>query len=172
MSVDINIDPLLNLEHPVLVALLDIWRGHADDRAMPDFSAFDAVKIPPAILPHLYLIDDLENEEPRPRWRLLGTHTTTKLGRDNTGKHFDEIYSAEDARDMTIPVLWVMEKRAPARITGLTLYANKEWLRYECIYLPYSSDGEKVDLILGGVVYDSDSADRRSPRPAAGSLFS
>lgn len=153
MSIHIDIDPMLKFEQTILVELLEIWRGQAKADAMPDWSAFDPVKIPTRILPHLYLIDGLDEKLPRPRWRLLGTHTTNTLGRDNTGKYFDEVYSAEDARDMSVPVLWVMEKREPARITGLTLYADMDWLPFESIYLPYSGSGGTVNRILGGVVY-------------------
>ncbi|MDA1099759.1 MAG: PAS domain-containing protein [Proteobacteria bacterium] len=157
MSIHINIDPLLDFQQPVLAELLGIWRGQANADVMPRWSVFDPVRIPPRILPHLYLIDGLDEKEPRPRWRLLGTHTTDTLGRDNTGKYFDEIYSAEDARDMSVPVLWVMEKRVPARITGRTRYADMDWLPFESIYLPYSGNSENVKRILGGVVYEFDS---------------
>jgi len=153
MEIDINIDPSLNLENAVLLELLEIWRAQSDGSSMPPWSSFDAAVIPARLLPHLYVIDGLIEKPPRPRWRLLGTHTTAALGRDNTGKYYDEIYSPENANEMSKPVFWVMDKAVPVRLTGLSVFARKDWLRYECVYLPYSDNGEHIDIILGGIVY-------------------
>jgi hypothetical protein len=76
------------------------------------------------------------------------------LGRDNTGKFFDEVYPVEDAREMSVPVLWVLERKVPLRITGQSLFAGKDWIYYECIYLPYAKNGRNVAMILGGIVYE------------------
>jgi hypothetical protein len=154
MTVDINVDPALGLTHAVLVELLDIWRGHCDGDAIPPWPMFDPLEIPPSTLPHLYLIDGLETMPPRLRWRLLGTHTTQMLGRDNTGKFFDELYPPDDVRDMSAPVLEIMEMRAPLRLSGRSLFVGKDWIHYECIYLPYSGDDGGISMIVGGIVYE------------------
>ncbi len=153
MTVDLTIDPDLALENPILSDVLTLWRSQAGTTEIPPWTAFDPTQMPPRLLPHLYLIDGLSQDTPRPRWRLLGTHTTETLGRDNTGRYFDEVYSPEDAEAMSMPVLWVLRERRPLRIYGASLFANKEWLYYECIYLPYSTQNAKVGVILGAIVF-------------------
>ncbi|MBT3370170.1 MAG: PAS domain-containing protein [Rhodospirillaceae bacterium] len=155
MTVDINIDPSLGLKQAILMELLEIWRGQCNGEVMPPWPDFDVLQIPAAMLPRLYLIDGLENNPPRPRWRLLGTHTTEVLERDNTGKYFDEIYSPKDTQDMSVPVLWVREQKAPLRLDGQTQFADKDWIHYECIYLPYAGESGDVAMVLGGIVYEN-----------------
>jgi len=154
MTVDITIDRTLNLKPVVLVELLEIWRSQRGTDVMPQWSVFDPLDIPAATLPHLYLIDVLETKPPRLRWRLLGTHTTEMLGRDNTGKYFDELYPPEDARDMAAPVFLIQEERVPLRLTGQSLFAGKDWIHYECLYLPYAGNTQSVAMIVGGIVYE------------------
>ena len=56
---------------------------------------------------------------------------------------------------MSVPVLWVREQKAPLRLDGQTQFADKDWIHYECIYLPYAGESGDVAMVLGGIVYEN-----------------
>ena len=49
---------------------------------------------------------------------------------------------------MIVAYRWLVQNRAPLRITGDLRHANRDWLDMESLDLPLSSDGEAVDVIL------------------------
>jgi len=52
---------------------------------MPSRRDVDPLAIPGYLLAHLELIDVFHHPELRFRWRLIGTHVTTAVGRDQRG---------------------------------------------------------------------------------------
>jgi hypothetical protein len=41
------------------------------------------------------------------------------------------------------------------RLDGQTQFADKDWIHYECIYLPYAGESGDVAMVLGGIVYEN-----------------
>jgi hypothetical protein len=90
----------------------------------------------------------------RLRWRLIGTHLTAAVARDSTGKFFDELYLENDLAALSAPFEWVIENLKPLRGTGTSGFAGKDWMNFESVLFPLSSDGKSVDMVLGAVHYD------------------
>ncbi len=99
---------------------------------------------------------DVEYDPFRLRYRLIGTTTTEKLNRDMTGRYFDEIYPPHILSDALAAYHWLTENRKPLRQFGNALYADKSIYEFELINLPLSDDGERVNMVLGELVFSLD----------------
>lgn len=121
---------------------------------MPSRQDIDPLAMPKHLLPHLELIDVIAETELRFRWRLIGTHVTAAVGRDCTGRFFDELYLGDDFETVSQPFRWVAETARPLRWFGSSGFIGRDWQSYEGVYLPLSSDGVVVDMIFAGVHYD------------------
>ncbi len=155
MEVQGELDPELAFQSKRLIEVVDYWRQFRGDRAMPSRHDVDPLKISGHLLPHLELIDVLPRPEQRFRWRLIGTHVTEAVGRDSTGRYFDELYPDEDFETVSRPFKWVAENAKPLRWHGTSGFIGRDWLAYEGAYLPLSSGGTVVNMIFAGVHYVS-----------------
>ncbi len=153
ISDDPDLDPDLSFDSPVLAGLLSYWRMTAGRRRMPSHKDIDPVNILPSLLPHILLIDVEHHPERRFRWRLIGTHITTALNRDRTGRYWDEIYDEEAYNSMRLRVEWVIENRVPLRSKGHTVTPAREIDVNEAVFMPLSDDGETVNKVMMGSVY-------------------
>lgn len=153
MNHEIFTDPDLHFEHAFLAELVNIWQQRKGARAMPSRQDLDPLTMPPALLPHIFMIDVIAGPPIRYRWRLLGTHVTASLGRDSTGKYFDEMYATEHFDMLAIPMRWVSEHKRPLRNVGRSSFADKEWIAYESVYVPLSDDGENVNIFYCAGVF-------------------
>ena len=154
MEVQGNFDPDLAFVNERLVEVIDYWHEIRSDRKMPAHGDMDVLDVPRHLLPHLELIEVLRDPDLRFRWRLIGTHVTTAVARDATGKYYDELYQGGDFDTVSGPFKWVAENAEPLRWYGTSGFVGKDWQAYEGVYLPMSDDGEIVDMILGAVHYD------------------
>lgn len=153
MEVRGDFDPDLTIQSERLVEVADYWRAIRGTRNMPTRDDLDPMQMSRHLLPHLELIDVERQPRFRLRWRLIGTHVTTTVERDATGKYFDELYLGADLAPVSTPFEWVAMNAQPLRWNGTSSFIGKEWQAYEGVYLPFSSDGETVDMILGAVHY-------------------
>ncbi|HYM02503.1 MAG TPA: PAS domain-containing protein [Stellaceae bacterium] len=125
------------------------WNNKRGVRPMPARADIDPLELK-SHLGDLLLIDvfpDLSDF----RFRLLGTNITATYGRDNTGRTVREIYETSDPETFTsLSTLYrvVATARVPVR-AGFSLRAvNKAFIKFDSLYLPLSSDGVAVDMIL------------------------
>lgn len=139
----------MEIVSPILSRALQHWESIRGERGMPARSQFDPAKIPRPLLPHILLID-LEGDEDarRFRWRLIGTHVTTMLGRDMTGRWFDEIYDEITLEALTTGPKWAIAHRRPVRTVGQAPVDERNFLRSENLHMPLSDDDRRVDKIL------------------------
>lgn len=154
MEVQGEFDPNLAIQSERLLEVVDYWELVRGDRMMPKRDDIDPLRMSPHLLPHLELIDVDWQPNIRFRWRLIGTHVTTAVARDCTGKSFEELYLGKDFEQVSAPFAWVANNAQPLRWYGTSGFIGKEWQSYEGIYLPLSDDGKTVDMILGAVQYD------------------
>ncbi|HYM30309.1 MAG TPA: PAS domain-containing protein [Candidatus Cybelea sp.] len=142
------LDASLTFTSPPLVDLLAYWNEKRLERTMPSRADIDPTD--PAMRPHLgfIVLIDVIGRPPRFRFRLIGSKITEEVGRDSTGRWLDELYSPADYENMIVAYRWVVQNRAPMRITGNLRHANRAWLDMESLDLPLSSDGDTVDMIL------------------------
>ena len=155
LGVESDHGPVHTPDNEILQSGLRVWDELRGERRMPAPHDVDPLRIPPLALSHITLVDIEREPEFRFRWRLIGTHITSALGRDMTGRYWDEIYDAD--------VLETIEK-APRRgiATGQPVQSletafliEKLFLRSESISFPLSGNGEDVDRILSFVVFAS-----------------
>ena len=127
------------------------WDSKRAGRAMPQRADIEPTEIP-SLLPHIALIG-VESEPRRLYYRLIGTHITEALGRDNTGKYFEEAFQGLMLEDITRVYDAVITSREPIRYFGQALYSKNEYREYDSVHLPLSEDGTAVSIILVGQEY-------------------
>lgn len=143
-----DLDPELNIQAPVLRAALQVWRDACGGKPMPSRADIDVLDIPRDVLAHILLIDVEPGPPERFRWRLIGTHVTSMLGRDSTGGYFDELYSPEAAAALLTGPRWAIANRRPVRTLGHASFVGKAHIRSENVDMPLSDDGERVSMIF------------------------
>ncbi|MEQ9333083.1 PAS domain-containing protein [Thalassobaculum sp.] len=153
-STQVSVDPDLRFDSPVLSGILQAWTRLRGDRAMPMPGDIDPVDLPRDVLPHLLLVDVEHAPSLRFRWRLIGTYATRILGRDMTGRYWDEIYDERTFQRIAVGLQWVLRHRVPVRTLGTAPDASEHFVRSESAIMPLSSDGRTIDRMLGAVVYD------------------
>lgn len=147
----VKIDPDLGFVDPRPLKLLEYWNRKRASRRMPsraDISPFEVKEH----LGNLVLID-VEHPPLRLRYRLIGTEITSLMERDNTGRYYDEIYSGELLEAIYGSFEWILSNRAPLRSFGEAFYPDKNYYGYEIINLPLSDDDDKVNMVLGELVF-------------------
>ena len=148
-----KIDPGLSFESPILTDILKLWQRAAAGKPMPASDDIRLMDIAPALLPHIILIDVVHQPKLRFYWRLIGSHITTVLNRDSTGACWDEIYQADALAALSLRTDWILKHRAPLRSVGHSTEPGRDFDLHEALYLPLSSDGVTVDMIMTGSVY-------------------
>jgi len=144
-------DLTLDFRSDQVRALHRYWDSKRAGRAMPQRADIEPTEIP-SLLPHIALIG-VENDPRRLYYRLIGTHITEALGRDNTGKYFEEAFQGQMLEDITRVYDAVITSCTPIRYTGQALYSKNEYREYESVHLPLSEDGTTVSIILVGQEY-------------------
>jgi hypothetical protein len=147
----VGMDRDLQCRDPSLLALHDYWQDKRSHRQIPSRKDIDPVELGP----HLgnTILIDVENEPLRLRYRLIGTRITEVMGRDSTGKYYDEIYPVELLESIYDSFRWIIDNKAPLRTHGEAFYPDKNFYAYETLNLPLSDDGELVNMVFGGLVF-------------------
>ncbi len=145
------------LEYDGLGDLLRYWQlvGHGGVPARADIEPADI----PKLLSNIILID-VQRAPIRFRARLCGTEVDRLLGRNFTGCYLDDMTIGYFERDILLDYAEVVLHKRPKVARRSILAANGNWLRYQRLLLPLSSDGWAVDKLLGAV-YGQCAADVR-----------
>ena len=150
--------PLISVEwgdfhfrESVLREILDYWHKRRGARPMPARSDIEVTELP-SLLPYIFIIDVLEN--PRDfRFRLAGTHFREAVGEEVTGKRLAEVFPPEFGAE--VRQIWgsVVDDQRPVRGTGDLWVPGREYVKWEGVAMPLSTDGRTVNMLLGGVVF-------------------
>jgi hypothetical protein len=140
------------IKNPKLRRLHDYWVEKRGDRTMPARADLDPIDMVFAI-GSIILADVIAETPPRFFIRLHGTTLSERVPYDLTGKMLDE---------MPVPEFLDLARRSFTKVatTGKPLHTLAERLvddrmqRYESIIMPLSDDGERVDRLLIGLIYD------------------
>jgi len=88
------------------------------------------------------------------RYRLVGTHIADMVGRDVTGRRFEEVYEPEVAARHAFGIHWVAAHRRPLRRYGRSPQVRRHHrYGFEEVLIPLSTDGGTVEQVLGRKVY-------------------
>ena len=139
--------PLSDIASTTLVELLTYWQGLAPAGSVPNRQDVDPVHIP-ALLPAVSLVE-LIGPSRQPRFRLYGTEVVRGFGYDLTGKTLEEAGIGRERSDYWLAVYrQVAETRQP--VFGRDRGAVREFITFEWVKLPLTTDGPAVDMILCG----------------------
>lgn len=137
---------------PSLRNLLGYWRAKNDHLGrMPARADLQPDEMLP-FLPFVALIT-VQNQEPRFQFRLVGTGIVGAFGRETTSRAVDETLFGDNAAEVeqffSIPV----QTHGPAYATGrYTVAPTGRGLPFETLLVPLSSNGQAIDMLLGGLV--------------------
>jgi hypothetical protein len=128
--------------------LFDYWNSIRGDRAMPSRQDFNPVDIP-HVLPIL-VMSEVHYDPLRFKIRLWGTENVKFSGKDLTGLWFHE---QDYASEVEKRYCWIIENRKPYLVLADMDWSIRDYNKYTALVLPFSSDGEKIDIILSGNHY-------------------
>lgn len=137
------------IEIELLRDLVRYWNEKRGDRAMPGRPDLDPLEMK-RFLRYVSLYD-VQANPPRYYCRVDGSKQVDLFGVDCTGRHLDEAMSAEHVAMAHISYGAVVESFAPRRHKRAIEY-NNQWIEYECVILPLSTSGERVEMLMVGIV--------------------
>lgn len=142
-----------DLRSPLLRGLVAMWESrHRPDGGLPgraDFQARDLLA-----LGGIVTLFDVEQDPFRMRVRLVGTRVTQVIGRDVTGLYLEEAYRPEVLPLFLELYARCIRERRPIRTAGRQRHIARTFLPFESIDLPLATDGQTVDMIMKGSVFD------------------
>lgn len=143
-----------HLTNPSHQEIFAYWLSKRTAGRLPGREDVDPMEVP-LILPWMGLVDvDRLGENFRFRYRLIGTGLVARLGRDSTGKWFDEIYDPELRERHAGDYVDVVRTAAPKLSRVQVPIEERSFLSYERLTLPLAADGTNVDMLLVVVAFD------------------
>lgn len=145
---------MLEITHPKLQQLYDYWDGKRAGRRMPARAELDPLDMT-FVIGNVILVDVIDGSPPRFRIRLHGTNLAQRAGYELTGKMLDEL----PINEFRILAQQTFEKVAtsgePFRGRRDRIIDEK-FVRYETVIMPLSDNGERVDRLIIGLIYDDE----------------
>jgi hypothetical protein len=135
----------------VLCQLVAYWRRIRGARRMPARRDFDPLEARFAI-GYVSLVE-VHRDPLRFYFRLDGTRQVELFGIDCTRRYLDEAVPPEDAAMVAASYGEVVRHGEP-RYHRRQITFRRRLIDYEVVILPFSSDGERVDLLMVGIVPD------------------
>lgn len=139
---------------PDLRAMFDYWRAKRAGRKMPARADLDPAEIK-ARLPSMILVDVIYDEAGKPDfvYRLAGTHEVDVRGENPTGKRVAEAYYGPSLENVLGCYLQVVESGRPYLDDDYFVRDGDHFADEANIFLPLSSDGERINMILVYTAY-------------------
>lgn len=133
-------------------SLLRLWQDRRAGRRLPARGDFPVEDLRPW-LGQVSLVDVVEAPR-RFRWRLIGSRIAERLGRDATGRWFDELYEGETLEGYLRAYSRAVDRRAPVFHAGDLEFVGKEFQHFASVHLPLSEDGETVNMLMLTLSFD------------------
>jgi hypothetical protein len=127
------------------------WQRMRGARRMPARRDFDPLEVRFA-LGYISLID-VHRDPLRFYFRLDGSKQVELFGVECTRRYLDEAMPAEHAAMAQASYSEVVNRGEP-RYHRRQIVFHERLMDYEAIILPFSNDGERVDLLMTGIVPD------------------
>ncbi len=147
-------DLMATLDRPRLREGLAYWGSKRAGRRMPERRDIDPGEIP-ALLPWVMLVDVLR-DPPDFRYRLIGTGVAARSARDHTGRLFSELPQIDRGGDLWREREAVVQGRLPRLARPPYVGDRVRSGRVSALYLPLSTGGEGVGMIMSIVEYDDE----------------
>jgi hypothetical protein len=142
---------VMAIRSDVLRHLVAHWERMRGDRRMPARADFDPLQVRYAI-GYISLID-VHRDPLRFYFRLDGTKQVDLFGIDCTRRYLHEAMPADHAAMAAASYREVVENGAP-RYHRRKIKFHERLIDYEIVILPLARDGERVDMLMTGIVPD------------------
>jgi len=141
-----------NLKAPALKTLFAYWLAKSAGRIGPSRDDINPTDIP-AILPNIHMHDVLDGGRAF-RARLIGTQIVAAIGDDQTNRIFTESENDLVGARVFAAMSAVVTHKRPIRGTARHAAAPRlDFLSAESVFLPLSSDGQKVNKLLACTIF-------------------
>jgi hypothetical protein len=141
-----EIERRIAASHPSIRALLDYWRVKRGDRLMPARADIDPGDLKP-YLPSIILVDVVPDVR-RLVYRLAGTKEVSQRGYDPTGRLVGEAFYSKKVEETLDLYSYVLRERIPFCFRDPYEAPDGQIEEEDIIYLPLSSNGTDVDMML------------------------
>jgi hypothetical protein len=133
-------------ENAAFLEFYEYWLGKGAGKGMPARADIDPLDIP-ALLANVFLIDVVPGKPRRFRFRLVGTRITELEG-EMTNRFLDEFVPGAAGTAMARHYEDTLEGRIYVRHETLH-WRKRDYINYDVLLLPLSSDGRTVDMLFG-----------------------
>lgn len=134
---------------PELIELYEYWRSKAPPGKLPGRQHLDPTELSSRLLPHILLVDvERMPDGPRFRLRVAGTFFVSLIGRDMTGRYYDEIAPADRVGPVITALRTIVETGEPVFLEGPLTVPSRDFIWVKRLGLPLARDGETVDMVL------------------------
>ena len=142
----------MELKSPSLQRLYEDWTRWRGARAFPARGDFDPLNLK-YVLGNLS-ITEVFYDPVRFIYRIHGSASSGRLGFDLTGKSLDALPQPTYQAFIREHFLETIINRKPsAKLRERVLANNDQWF-LEAIVLPFSSDGQTIDMLMTGTKFD------------------
>lgn len=129
------------------------WRQKAEaNGGLPTASDFAFEALRPWI--GFVSLVDVEGEPPRFRWRLVGSRIAEFMGRDVSGRRFDEIYEGSVLEDYNRHYATAVVRRAPVWFRGDLEFVDREFFHFNSVHLPLANAAGEVHRLALSLEFD------------------
>lgn len=137
-----------------LRAMFDYWRAKRAGRKMPARADLDPAEIK-TLLPSMILVDVIYDDAGKADfvYRLAGTHEVEVRGENPTGKRVAEAFFGPSLENVLGCYLSVVESGKPYLDDDYFVRDGDHFADEANIFLPLSSDGEHINMILVYTAY-------------------
>lgn len=133
-------------EDASLSSLYTLWQDRRRQGRLPSRGDFAVEDLAPW-LGNVSLVD-VVGQPPRFRWRLIGSTIVAKLGRDSTGRWFDELYDGDVLDGYVAAYSVSIDRRDAAFYRGDLEFVGRDFLTFRSVHLPLSDDGITVNMLM------------------------
>jgi hypothetical protein len=146
-------DRELEIRHPRLRRLYAYWLDKCGDRSMPARRDLDPLDFP-YVIGDVSLLDVLRGPL-RFRFRLHGTNLALRIQRDMTGMMVEDVANPEYRAYVIARCHGLVESRQPLAVLYDRILGGRR-AHYEALWLPLSSGGVEVDMLLLALIYEDE----------------
>ena len=136
------------------------WLAHRRGDRMPPKSALVMSRMPPDILPNLFLYE--RTPEQRFRCRLAGTAVAQQFGKDPTGCHLDELIVPASLESRAALFRRVLDTQCPVVYGGQLANSEHGWKPFKRLLLPVTDEDGASAFLFGMVLF---------PKPSRSGVF-
>jgi hypothetical protein len=148
----VRLDDPQAIRDPRLLGLFQYWLGKCRGRVMPARRDIDPIEMRPW-LGNLLLVD-FPPDPMQYRIRLDGVNLVQFYSSSREGKGVEAMTSEEERRIVLPQYITVLENRQPAYYETQFVTSEGVVTSQRKLLLPLSEDGQRVNMILGGIYFD------------------